>query len=98
MGPNPFQTLELPIDDEMDGENKRSNQRAELLAAIHGLEFLLEQVNWRTLTWNRKGGHDEGAHCLVIALDSKYVHDGISDWVYEWEVSSLQALAVIVTH
>ncbi|KAL4075472.1 ribonuclease H-like domain-containing protein [Scleroderma citrinum] len=71
------QQWSLPIDDNLDPGGRRTSQRAELLAAIVGLDKVAEA-----------DGHpdnDEEECCVIIATDSEYVVKGMSEWVPTWK-------------
>ena len=59
--------------DAVDPDAVRTNQRAELLAAIEGLKKLEE---------NRF----EPVHTCIVITDSAYVVKGITEWFPTWRV------------
>jgi len=68
-----------PVTDAHDPDQPRTNQRAELLAVIYGLaEFAGERTHERE--------HGSQKKTWIIATDSKYVVDGITDWLARWRV------------
>jgi len=68
-----------PVTNEHDPDAPRTNQRAELLAAIYGIrKFARERSHKQAFGVNR--------NCWVLATDSKYVVDGITDWLPRWKV------------
>lgn len=74
--------LSLPITTEIDGSKKRTSQRAELLAAIHGVEYMtyLYEANKSDFdTRDDKSKRSETKTCLVIATDSEYVVKGMTE-------------------
>jgi ribonuclease HI len=72
----------MEITDDVDRHGKRTNQRAELLAAIHGL------INLKT------AHRDTEVNVLLVATDSEYVVKGMTEWYPTWKVSS-SSLALI---
>ena len=83
-----------PIDSLMDA-GKRTSQRAELLAALHGIHFIHEH---RGPDEDVETGSKSGKKytkplpanerkSFIIATDSEYVVKGITEWLPEWEVS-----------
>ena len=74
--------LSLPISDAVDKFPVRSNQRAELCAAIVGLKKLasiyVEKGAKRTAKHSSKG--------FIIATDSEFVVKGITEWLPTWKV------------
>lgn len=76
--------MSKPIADTMDNFPLRFNQRAELCVARSGQELLA-----RTYT---KDPESE-VEAWVIATDSKYVVDGMTEWLPRWKVSDILARA-----
>lgn len=75
----------LPITNEIDLFSRRTSQRAELLAALEGINLF---------GWDDhpppKQDHNSGANrTLIIATDSEYVVKGMTDWLPRWKVSAL---------
>jgi ribonuclease HI len=70
----------IPVDDDMDPTGVRTNQRAELLAAIEGVlrlgDFLLDQADIS----------DKKQVEMVVATDSEYVCNAVTDWMPKWKV------------
>jgi hypothetical protein len=77
----------MEITDDVDRYGKRTNQRAELLAAIHGL------INLKTA---HRGTEVD---VLLVATDSEYVVKGMTEWYATWKVSpsSLALLSETLT-
>jgi len=65
------------VDDSVD-TGPRTNQRAELLAAMEGLKMLAEHAE-------KKKAGKRGQNEWVIATDSEYVVKGMSEWVASWK-------------
>ncbi|KAF1939827.1 ribonuclease H-like protein [Clathrospora elynae] len=74
--------LSISITDLADDFPVRSNQRAELYAAIVGLEFLAEadEINSHEQTGKPK----DQAEAWIIATDSEYVVKGMTEWLPKW--------------
>ena len=63
----------ITVDDTVDPGAARTNQRAELLAAIAGLNKLKESYE-----------EDRGEY--IVVTDSEYVVKGITEWFPTWRV------------
>jgi ribonuclease HI len=75
----------IPIDDTIDAHQKRTSQKAELLAALEGLRRISEAIEDKELV--RKKRHDKkDPTCWVIATDSVYVVKGVTEWLPVWKV------------
>lgn len=76
----------IPITDVEDSFPVRSNQRAELYAAITGLHVLAE--------YHRLDAEEASSHSkdksgnFIIAGDSEYVVRGMTEWLPTWRVWS----------
>jgi ribonuclease HI len=77
--------LFMPITDLLDGFSLRSNQRAELLAAMKGLEVLAEAVRYSTT--EPLGKRKDEPRVWIIATDSEYVTKGLTEWLPSWRVN-----------
>lgn len=75
-GPGGWGVLLVFADNEKElfgAESETTNNRMELMAAIKGLEALAEL-------------HDLDSNCnVLITTDSKYVKDGITEWLSNWK-------------
>ena len=70
----------IPVDDSVDSSPLRTNQRAELLAAIEGVRRLGDFLSSREIP--------VGHICeMVVATDSEYVSKGVIEWMPKWKVS-----------
>ncbi|KAG6849924.1 hypothetical protein H0H93_003635 [Arthromyces matolae] len=67
----------IPVDDSMDPGNPRTSQRAELLAAITGIQLLLEYAE-------KSGESQSDRSRIVVGTDSEYVVKGMTDWFPTW--------------
>lgn len=76
--------LSIAITDMLDNFAVRSNQRAELLAAIIGLRTL-------SSTFTRKNKKEQRS--WIVAPDSAYVVKGITKWLRTWRVCIFQQSA-----
>ncbi|KDR79283.1 hypothetical protein GALMADRAFT_1231813 [Galerina marginata CBS 339.88] len=79
----------IPVDDTVDFGGARTNQRAELLAAIEGLKKLNEPRDMEehfALVNDRMDDDDDDMErfCYVVATDSEYVVKGITEWFPSW--------------
>lgn len=78
--------LSIPITDSEDIFPVRSNQRAELYAAIAGLKYLADLDRSNTKEPSRQLKEDPEA--WIIASDSEYVVKGMTEWLPTWRVYS----------
>jgi ribonuclease HI len=69
----------IHVDNEVDDSSVRTNQRAELLAAIEGVRRLGD-----FLDIERPCGH--ATYAMVVATDSEYVCKGVTEWMPRWKV------------
>ncbi|KAK0225562.1 ribonuclease H-like domain-containing protein [Armillaria fumosa] len=85
----------VPIDDYVDPGSPRTNQRAELLAAIEGLSLIHKQEMMHSD--NSSSAHRNSAlhpcgpldHItFVIVTDSQYVAKGMTAWFPRWKTNS----------
>ena len=80
----------IPITSELDPGQKRTSQRAELLAALAAVRFMTE-ADWPD--GGNATGKDEGDRLKVrnsvwvIATDSEYVVKGMTEWLPSWKVN-----------
>lgn len=75
----------IPIDDEIDPSSVRTSQRAELLAAIHGIYELAEfESDSNEARAEHRDSNDKVT--WVITSDSEYVVLGMTEWVPAWKV------------
>ena len=68
----------IPVTDEIDPGQRRSSQRAELLAALLGVDMMYPQ----------HGHHPLEKRSIIITTDSEYVVKGMTEWFPSWKVSS----------
>ena len=69
----------IPVTDAIDPGRSRSSQRAELLAALVGVDMVYPQH-----------GHNPMAKkSIIITTDSEYVVKGITEWFPAWKVGPL---------
>jgi hypothetical protein len=76
----------MPVDEDLDGDQKRTNQRAELLAVIEGLKRLKKAEAKDDAT---DPNHASCRREWVVGLDSAYVVDTYLNLFPKWQVSSL---------
>jgi len=81
----------IPVDERIDSTPIRTNQRAELLAAIEGVrrlgDFLESKVEENPPLNPRS--------VMVVATDSEYVCKGVTEWMPKWKVCV--AIILVVT-
>ena len=90
--------LSIPVDDVADPGAKRSSQRAELLAVLAALRLLddmdgPEERDPHERLYNRHSSQDGSPMATyrnwIVATDSMYVVDGMTDWLpNKWKVRS----------
>ena len=89
-GEEPGSQLAIPITSELDPGQKRTSQRAELLAALAAVRFMAEadRLN-REDGMGEDEGDGEGVRdkAWVIATDSEYVVKGMTEWLPTWKVN-----------
>ena len=90
LGATPEAQFSLPITEEIDPGQKRTNQRAELLAGLYGLLALEKhERNDCNSPWNRKRtsrdtkqeAEEDQLPSWVVATDSEYLVKGMADLV-----------------
>ena len=84
----------IPITSELDPGQKRTSQRAELLAALAAVRFMTEAArrNGENAIGEDGGDRLKGRDSAwVIATDSEYVVKGMTEWLPTWKVN-------LVTH
>lgn len=81
----------VPITEALDPRQKRTSQRAELLAAIEGLDYIAGRDRGHQPESERDQDQGPGAkkRSLVLASDSEYVVKGMTEWMPVWRVSEL---------
>ncbi|KAL9047111.1 MAG: hypothetical protein Q9206_006898 [Seirophora lacunosa] len=77
--------LSLPITTDMDPTHKRTSQRAELLAALEGLQYLANQSKRRKVVEGIKSNSPDQEKSWIIATDSLYVVEGMTEWLPVWK-------------
>ncbi|KAG9309704.1 ribonuclease H-like domain-containing protein [Chiua virens] len=88
------QQFSIPVDDRLDPGGKRTSQRAELLAAIQGLEkFCGPGGGTAHDVRKRKKGPSA---IVIITTDSEYVVKGMAEWLPNWKVGTRKALFVMI--
>ncbi|KAJ7364854.1 ribonuclease H-like domain-containing protein [Mycena albidolilacea] len=89
IGDDPKDQLCSPVTDTMDPGAPRTSQRAELLAALQGLRFLV----CATSTARYHPDCHAPLKCqhpmeYIVVADSEYVVKGMTEWVPQWKVRS----------
>lgn len=78
--------LSLPVTEMMDPRARRSNQRAELLAAIKGVESCIASDAIYSGHMQGPYNHPVNNYTWIIATDSVYVAKGMTEWLPVWKV------------
>lgn len=91
------QQLSLKVRQCDDPDGPRTSQRAELLAAYHGLLALHNAHVEHAIKENIKEINEHASlsaigQTWIIAMDSEYVVKGIVEWMPKWEVSLNQSI------
>ena len=82
----------IAITDDLDPGQRRTSQRAELLAALAGLDYLTEAHELYHDDEKKEGrkrqklSSEEKTSAWVIATDSEYVVKGMTEWLPTWKV------------
>lgn len=78
----------IPVTGDLDMGQKRTSQRAELLAAQAGLRYLIiSSPDEGRRKKGRKSGSTAESRNWIIATDSEYVVKGVTEWLPAWKVS-----------
>lgn len=80
----------IPITSSLDPGQKRTSQRAELLAALAALQFIAEADRLHGKEAKKKDGPrspGQSEKAWVIATDSEYVVKGMTEWLRTWKVT-----------
>lgn len=81
------QQFSLPVTKARDYDGPRTSQRAELLAAYHGLIGLRNDQRFNVRPERETGGAGEhGKEVWVVAMDSEYVVKGVAEYYPQWKV------------
>jgi ribonuclease HI len=74
----------IPVDGRVDSTPVRTNQRAELLAAIEGVRRLGDFLQSKWLLGEPPTRSSRAS--MVVATDSEYVCKGVTEWMPKWKV------------
>jgi len=80
----------FPVDDILDPDEPRTSQRAELLAALVGLQKICditdmeEDDEYGCPRQNHAHRNAPSRDWIIIATDSKYVVSGMTEWLPRW--------------
>ena len=88
-GEEPSNQLAQPITSSLDPGQKRTSQRAELLAALAALAYMAEADRLNEEKVEKKDRDDrlrDSHKAWVIATDSEYVVKGMTEWLRTWKV------------
>ena len=79
-------SFSLAITEAMDPGQRRTSQRAELLAAIEGVR--------RSTVGDVHVYYGNAPKARIIVSDSEYVVRGMTEWLPQWKVRSVQSSSV----
>jgi ribonuclease HI len=79
--------ISIPITNLIDTFAQRSNRRAEIMAAIQGVELGIADAKDADMRHIAAQPPDCPLLELVVATDSNYVVQGITEWLPVWKVS-----------
>ncbi|KAF7348179.1 SET domain-containing protein [Mycena sanguinolenta] len=87
MGKDSEDQVSIAVTDAIDPGARRTSQRAELLAALHGVNMLVhaDLKEHPEYTSPLECPHRQLEY--IVAADSEYVVKGISEWVLEWKAN-----------
>ncbi|KAI9568214.1 ribonuclease H-like domain-containing protein [Boletus coccyginus] len=82
----------IPVGDRLDPGGRRTNQRAELLAAIRGLKKICKHDKENLLGKMEEHGVDLDSESpeIIITTDSEYVVKGMAEWLPRWRENNLR--------
>ena len=89
----------IPITSELDPGQKRTSQRAELLAALAAVRFMAEadRLNRENATVEDEGdGLVVRDSAWVVATDSEYVVKGMTEWLPTWKVDLVSCCLIVL--
>ena len=88
--------VSIPITADWDPGQKRTSQRAELLASIAGLRYMVDCDRLNNGEPDEpKREKDKGEKSWIIATDSEYVVKGVTEWLPAWKVSAQSSFVEI---
>lgn len=95
-GCRPDQQMSFPITDIHDPDKPRTNQRAELLAAIYGLSALRTELSTHAPGRSRpRHTAEQGKPFWIVAMDSEYVVKSVAEYMPKWEVGTRQFVIIL---
>lgn len=94
----------IPVTDTVDPGQKRTSQRAELLAAIAGLQYMVDNKHLHVIETLEPGSRKEkklrrkgmepppkdSKDQWIIATDSEYVVKGMTEWLPKWKTNKFR--------
>ncbi|KAI6007901.1 ribonuclease H-like protein [Pisolithus marmoratus] len=84
----------IPVDDRLDPEGKRTSQRAELLAALHGLKRVCDEDESHLADLAAKRCRNQSSHSqqpeIIVTTDSEYVVKGMTEWLPTWKENNMR--------
>lgn len=79
--------ISRPVGEDPTGQhNNHTNQRAELLAAIHGIKSIDKWTSTNRPCPDRKSLEEKRTRVWVLTTDSEYVVNGMTKWLPKWKV------------
>lgn len=98
---NGIHQFSFPVDDRLDPGAHRSNQRAELLAALVGLQKICDFEEVKLANDIARGKppfscDDSSRVTIVIATDSEYVVSGMTEWLPSWRVRTCATVPFVI--
>ena len=86
------------VGEDRDGKhNNHTKQRADLLAAIQGIQSIDQWTSRNPPCTDRKSHQDWRTLVWVIATDSEYVAKGINKWLPKWRVGHPKSCFSLLT-
>ncbi|KAG8527413.1 uncharacterized protein KY384_007565 [Bacidia gigantensis] len=85
IGDSPDSQKAIPITMTIDGHHPRTNQRAELLAALQGLDYVADKDESNVDFAEKSLKAHMARRTWIIATDSVYVVKGITEWFPTWK-------------
>ncbi|KAF9046007.1 ribonuclease H-like protein [Hymenopellis radicata] len=85
-GSTPDQRWSIPITQDIDPISPRTNQRAELLAAIYGVKVIKSEISAIDMRYARHRPKDKRPR-VVLMTDSTYVQKGVTEWLPKWKAN-----------
>ncbi|KAJ6583901.1 ribonuclease H-like domain-containing protein [Mycena vulgaris] len=84
IGNDPDDQCFMAVTDAIDPAALRTSQRAELLAALHGLHLLVG-AEQKVHDSDLQSGEEEDGRRYIVVADSEYVVKGMTEWMPQWK-------------